>query len=159
VNLTDADKIAVLLNRLDFHTNEIQRREERETKLFEWSTTVLLAVFAVIVALSDRSAPLAYPILIKSIATLLIAFPTGVFAYRILSEKSSMKRQAEIVEKIEHELHLFDEGQYVADASLYPHRWKGNLAANMLKRKTPTYYVLILIIMTLCVIASLWLIL
>ena len=159
MNLADADKITVLLNRLDFHTNEIQRRQDNEMKLFEWSTALLLAVFAVILALSDRAAPLSYPLLAKSIATLLIAFPTAVFSYRILSEKPGMKRQAEIIEKIEQELRLFDEDQYISKAALYPEQWQGNLAASMLKRKTPLYYVLIMAFMTLCVIATVWLVL
>lgn len=158
MNMSDTDKITVLLNRLDFHINEIQRREEKETRLFEWSTTLLLAVFAVVIALSDRAEPLSHPVLVRIIATFLIAFPTLVFSYRIWSERPSMQRQAEVVELIQSGLYLFDKGYYIADMALYPERWKGNLAVSRLKRKTPIYYVAIILLMAICVITTMWIV-
>ena len=113
MELSDNDKLTLLLNRLDFHTTEIQRRKEKDTKLFEWSTTLLLTVFAVIIALSDRSSPLQYQVLIKVIASLLIITPTIIFISRILGERKSMHWQAQVIERIESKFHLFEERYYV----------------------------------------------
>ena len=159
MELSDNDKLTLLLNRLDFHTTEIQRREEKETKLFEWSTTLLLTVFAVIIALSDRSSPLQYQVLIKVIASLLIITPTIIFISRILGERKSMHWQAQVIERIESKFHLFEESYYVEGVALYPTKWKGNLAESMLKRKTPIYYALVLILLAVGVTTTLWLIL
>ncbi len=159
MELSNEGKIAVLLNRLDFHTKEIHRREETETKLFEWSTALLLAVFAVIIALSDRSNPLPYSFIVKSIAILFVIIPTGVFIYRIISGRTRTPIQAEVIEQIEDQLHLFNDGYYIDEASLYPQSWKGNLAKSMMRRKTPVYYGLIMAFMTIGVVATIWLIL
>ncbi|NPV75541.1 MAG: hypothetical protein HPY59_04115 [Anaerolineae bacterium] len=159
MELSDSEKIAFLLNRLDFHTHEIHRREEKEAKLFEWSTTFLMTVFAVIIALSGRSNPLPYRILIKVIASLLIIVPNVIFILRIATERRSVYRQAQVIELIESRFHLFEEGYYVENAALYPEKWKGNLARNMYKRKTPVYYMFVLAFLLAAVTATLWLIL
>ncbi|MDJ0752235.1 MAG: hypothetical protein QNJ45_01870 [Ardenticatenaceae bacterium] len=152
------EKIEILLSRLDFHVAEIQRRQENETRLFEWTTALLLAVFAVLISVSDISAIFANPVLVKWIATVMIGIPTAVFAVRILSENQSMARQGKIVEAIQEELRFFDKGVYIQDQSLYPNRWRHGFAQSMLTRRTPTYYVIVIVVMALCVIATLWLI-
>lgn len=161
MNVSEDQKIAVLLNRLDFHTGEIQRRQDVELRLFEWSTGLLAAVFAVVVALSTSKSPLPNIILIKSLATLLIAAPTGMFIYRILSDRNSQRRQAEIAQTIENELHLFDKSYYVEGRSLYPEKWNStnSLPQGMMKRRTPVYYAVIMGIMLFCVVSTVWLVL
>ena len=122
MKLSDENKTAVLLNRLDFHIHEIQRREEKETQLFEWSTALLLAVFAVTLALADPTKQLPNPQLTKLVAIFLVTVPTVIFVWRVLGERKSMARQAEIVQRIEEELHLFDFIEFdhrLADAN-YP---------------------------------------
>ena len=150
------DRIAILLNRLDFHTEEIRRRGDKEMQLFEWSTALLLAVFAIILALPDSASQLQYPTLVKVIATLLILFPTAAFAIRILGESKSMARQAEVIDRLEAELHFFDPDYYFAGAPLYPERWHGNLARAMLQRKTPIYLVAVMGFMLFLVISMIW---
>lgn len=159
MNLSSEDKMTILLNRLDYHMQEIKRREERETKLFEWATTLLLGVFAVIIALSNGSTQLPNELVVKILATLLVGIPASIFAFRILDERKTMSRQAEIIEKIQEEFKFFDEGYYFEAAPLYPSRWRGNLSKNMLKRKTPIIFSLILIFMTICIMVAIWLIL
>jgi len=159
MQLSPEDKITVLLNRLDAHTSEIQRREEKESKLFEWATTVLLTVFAVVVALSDKLTSMPYQIFVKITASLLLIIPIVIFIIRILSERKSMYRQAIVVEHIEKDLHFFEDGYYVKDISLFPDKWKGSFPDAMLKRKTPIFYSAILVVMLLGVITTIWLIL
>jgi hypothetical protein len=159
MKISGADKITFLLNRMEFHTKEIQRREEKEARLFEWSTTLLLAIFAVVMALSDRSSPLPYQLPIKLIASLLIIAPTFIFIVRILGERKTMYRHAQVIEKIQSNFHLFEKGYYVKGEVLYPAKWEESLAESMLRRKTPIYYAAVLIILGLSVIATLWLIL
>jgi hypothetical protein len=159
MEISDTDKVAVLLDRLEFHTSEIHRREEKESRLFEWSTTLLLAIFAVIISLSDRADPLPYQTTVKAIASFIILIPNVVFILRIRGERRSMYKQAKVIELIETELHLFDENYYVANQALYPLTWKNNLADSMLKRKTPVYYIFILLFLLSVVVITLWLVL
>jgi hypothetical protein len=84
VQLSDSDKLNVLLQLLEHQIEEIKRREGREQQLFEWATSLLLAAFAAVIALSDRSTSLPYSFYVKLLATLLIAVPTAIIAYRIL---------------------------------------------------------------------------
>jgi len=159
MDLSSEMKMTILLNRLDYHMQEIKRREDRETKFFEWATALLLGIFAVVIALSNGSTRLPNELVVKILATLLVGIPSGVFAFRILDERKTMSRQAEVVEKIQKEFKFFDEGYYVEASPLYPNRWRGNLSKNMLKRKTPIIFAWILVFMTICVFASIWLML
>ena len=85
--------------------------------------------------------------------------PTLIFGLRILNERKGMRAQATIVEQIEETLRFFDKSYYHKDAPLYPERWRNNLSSSMLTGKTPVVYVLIMLVMMLCVVATLWLIL
>ena len=154
--LPDGTKLTILLNILNYHLTEIHRREEKETKLFEWSTALLIAVFAVVIALAPSSNLIGRPYLVKVIASLLAVLPTVIFAYCVLSERKSMSRQAQVVEKIQEKLNVFDEGVYVDNDALYPARWRNVFAANMLKRKTPLYYAATMLFMLFFVISSIW---
>lgn len=158
LNISNSDKITILLNRLDFHTNEIQRREETETRLFEWATAMLLGVFIAVIALSGSSGSALSTTVNKVIASLLIGIPACLFSFRILGERRSQARQAAIIEKIENELKLFDKGFYLSANAVYPHNWQNNLAKSMLQRKTPVIYAAITVLMTLLVMLTIWLI-
>ena len=46
MQLSDSDKLSVLLQLLEHQISEIKRREGREQQLFEWATSLLLAAFA-----------------------------------------------------------------------------------------------------------------
>ena len=84
VDISSETKIEVLLSRLDYHLGEIENRAGTETRYFEWATTVLLAVFAVVIALADRTTSLPRPLAIKLVSTLLITIPAVVSSYRCL---------------------------------------------------------------------------
>ena len=158
LNFSTSEKVAVLLNVLDFQNEEIRRREGEEQKMFDWCTNLLLISFGAIVALSDRSTPIPYAIYVKSIASVLILTPTVAFSYRIFKQRRDFKSNTDIIEKIQNILHFFDEHYYHKD-SLYPKRWAGRLTAKILKRRTPIYYSTILLLMAAGVIASIWLLL
>lgn len=161
MDVSGDQKVAVMLNRLDFHLREIERRQDVEIRLFEWSTGLLIAVFAVVIALSAPTSRLPNPLLTKSLATLLIAAPTCVFIYRILSDRKSQRRQAEIVQVIQTELHLFEKDYYAEGRALYPEIWNSvnTLPQAMMKRRTPIYYVAIMGSMLFCVAATVWFVL
>lgn len=72
---SDSDKTAILLNLLDRQIDEIQKREQAEQKLFEWATSLLLAAFAGVVALSQKSTPIPQAVLVKLLATAMISVP------------------------------------------------------------------------------------
>jgi hypothetical protein len=158
MDVSGSDKLTVLLHALSHQMSEIQRREGREQQLFEWSTGLLVASFGAVIALSDRASPLPYAFLVKLLATLLIAVPTGIFAVRILGYSKRSADNAEAIERIEDLLKLFDDGYY-GSRSPYPPAWQGKLASGRRRRKTPFYYTFILILMATCVITTIWLIL
>jgi|CXWL01.1.fsa_nt_gi hypothetical protein len=158
MSLSDSDKTTILLNLLDRQTSQIERREQKEQQWFEWQTGLLLATFGAIVALAQRSSPLPYLVIIKSLATVLVGIPTLLVIYRIVRQKSRSVKNAETIERIQQLLHLFDEGVY-GSQSPYPKEWAGNLAKGRLKRTTPNYYALILLLMMACVITTIWLVL
>jgi hypothetical protein len=157
VELSPQDKITVLLNRLDFHNGEFQRREHNEDKLFEWGTTILLAIFAVVIALADSDRTIPNVTAVKVIASFLVAILVLIFIWRILSERGSMFRQAMVVENITKELRLFEKGYYIDGKHLYPSKWHGSMPEATMKRKTPVVYGIILGVMLVSVIATIWL--
>jgi len=159
MELSNSDKTVVLLNLLDFQLNEIQRREQKEQQWFEWTSSLLLATFGVIVALASRSSgSLSYAVIIKSLATVLIAVPALLIILRIRDQSKGSITNAKAVERLQELLLLFEDGPYGVQ-SPYPHEWKNKLAHSRLKRKTPIYYILILLLMTACVITTVWLVL
>lgn len=158
MGLSDSDKITVLLNLLNCQIDEIRRREQTEQKLFEWATSLLLASFGVIVALSQKAALIQHAIIVKFIATILVSVPIGLITFRILGRSKASMGNAEAVERIQDLLHLFEDGYY-GSHSPYPKVWSGTLAAGRLKRKSPIYNSVILALMAGCLVTTIWLIL
>ena len=156
--LSASDKTEILLKVLDDQIRSIERGEEREQQLFQWSTSLLLAAFGVVVALSDRSQALPFPIVVKSLATVLIVVPVFLSIIWIFRRSRRSVKNAEAIERIEKSLRLFEDGYYGVD-SPYPRAWEGRLAESRLRRKTPVYYALVMVIMTTCVVTVIWLIL
>lgn len=155
---TSADKTAVLLQLLQHQLSEIERRESREQKLFEWSTGLLAAAFGVVVALYEEGEPLSHAMVIRVLATILVAVPTLVLVVRIGRYQRMSIESAEVVERIEKSLLIFDKEVYGED-SPYPEEWEGTFAAKRAKRRTPIYYQGISILMAACVITAIWLLL
>ena len=158
MNRVEIDKTAVILRSLEHQFREIQRREEREQKLFEWSSGLLLAAFAAIVALSGRTSALPHALFVKTLASILIGVPTIIFSGRLLRYSKLTVDNAEAIERIEEILGVFEEGVY-GEQALYPPRWRGQLARKRSERKTPHLYSVILLLMAACVIATIWLLL
>lgn len=155
LHLSDSDKVAFLLNALDFHMSEIQRREEKEQTLFEWCTNLLLITFGAVIALSGQSNFTSFAVGAKIIASLLIGVPIIIFIYRILIQRSRAKQNAQIADHIRDIFHAYDESHYSKQA-LYPKLWKGGLAKVIVQRRTPLYFSGVLIFMASCVIVAIW---
>jgi hypothetical protein len=158
MDFTAGDKASILLQLLDHQLKEIERREGREQKIFEWSTGLLLAAFAATVALSNRGHPLEYSYFVKAVATILVATPCLIFSYRFKRYSDLSVENAKAVERIEQCLGVYKGASY-GGLSPYPPEWEGVFAENRKKRHTPYVYLAVLILMELCVIATIWLIL
>ncbi len=158
MDFSTSDKTTILIHLFDYQAREIQRREAREQQMFEWTVGLLLAAFGAIVALSDRDAPLLYPVPVKMLATVLIGVPTIIFAVRIRRYTERSVENAEAIDRIERVLHLFEEGYYGVDTP-YPEEWAGGLSNRRKKRNTQNYYSAIMLLLAVCVIATVWLIL
>jgi hypothetical protein len=160
MRLSSSDKTTVLLKLLELQFNEILRRETREQQWFEWSTSLSLAAFAAIIALSGKlsSLPGFYSLFVKLLASILVALPTLLISSRILHQTKFNAKNAEAVEGIENLLRVFD-GKYYGAHTAYPKDWKNQFTISTLKRKTPYYYITILITMATCVVIAIWLVL
>jgi hypothetical protein len=151
-------KVTILLNALDFQLNEIQRRQEKEQQIFQWATSLLLAVFGSIIALRSNTAALPSPFVVKTLASVMIVLPILFSVQWIFRLSSQATNNAGAVERLQNLLHLFDP-DYYGPQSPYPQTWEGRLKLNLRERKTPIYYAAVMIIMTICVVLSVWLIL
>ena len=156
MEFSNSDKVTVLLNQLSHQLEIIEQKRQREQKWFDWLSGMLLASFGVVVAISDRTNPLPYPIAIKALASIMILVPTFISVYRISREKNKAIKNAETAERIQQLLHLYDDDFYGKETP-YPKTWKGKFAAGRKERTTPTYYSFILLLMAACVVASIWL--
>jgi hypothetical protein len=153
MELSNSSKVTVLLHLLEQQTKSIDDRVKIERSWFEWTTGLLLASFGAVVALSGRTQPLPYPEIIKTIATILVVVPAIISISRILRTTQGMMNNATAVERIQDLLFIFEDDIY-GKQSPFPVTWRGKLASGFLKRRTPKYYSLILLIMTTCVVAT-----
>lgn len=155
--LSDA-QVTILLHTLDFQLKEIQRRQEREQQIFQWASSLLLAVFGAAVTLHGSIATLPALDLIKLLASLMVLLPVLFSAGWILRLSGQAVGNAEVVNRIQTLLSLFDKTYYGAQ-SPYPSAWQDQLPANLRARRTPLFYVLVLVSMTLCVVTTIWILL
>ena len=155
MDFVDSDKISVLLNIHSNEWDEIRRRQDSQQQIFEWSTGFLVAIFGVVIALSNQTDPIPHPILIKIIATILISIPTILLSDRLSRHSGSAMQSAQAVERIEKLLKLYEDGFY-GSHSPYPQEWAGKLAQSILKSTTPVYQIRILCLMAICVAVSFW---
>lgn len=158
MELTHSDKVQSLLFLLQFHYAEIVRREEREQKWFEWTAGSIMAAFGVVLALARSSTAIANPVIIKVIASALIALPTFLMSSRMLWQRKMIVGYAKAVEYIEKALNVFQKDYYGVPYVL-PKEWEGQFSTSHRKRKEPQYYIGILILMAVCVIATIWIVL
>lgn len=158
VSFSSSDKLEILLNVLNLHYEELNRKLEKEQKIFEWCTNLLLITLGAVIALSDRSTPLPHTIYIKFITTVFVLIPVVIFIYQIHDQVSGMEKNGEIIERIQGIIHVFDEGYYTVEA-LYPKKWSGKLPRRIRGRRTPIYYSFILSLMVIGVITTIWLVL
>lgn len=155
----DNEKISVLLNLLDYQTGELQHKDEQGQKWFEWTTSLLLAAFGAIVALSNRSTPIPQPIVVKSLATVLVSLPTFLFISRILSRPRGAATNAKTIVRIQKLLFVFDEKCY-GEHSPYPKEWSNDYLEKLVhKHRTSTTQILVLLLLVSCVITAIWIIL
>lgn len=153
-----SDKITVLLNLLDFQLKEIQRRQDREQQIFQWSTSLLLGVFGAIIALAGNVSAIPTATTIKFLASLMILFPVLFSVFWIFRLSQQATHNAGVVDSIQQLLHLFETGYYGPE-SPYPQVWQGKLKGNLQQRRTPFYYSVVMITMVLCVVVTIWLVL
>lgn len=158
MEFSTSDKTGILLKAFEFNVDEINRKQGEQQKLFEWSTGLLLAAFAAVVALSSISIPSPYSIPVKILATTLIAVPSSIFIYRIPTRRKDIVTNAIAIESIEESLRLYEDGYYGIN-SPFPKEWKGSFPEIIRRDKTPVYFAFIISIMTLCVVTAIWLLL
>lgn len=158
MELSTSQKVQTLLFLHKFQYGEIHRREEREQKWFEWTASSILVAFGVVLALSRNSIPIPYPIIIKTLASVLITLPTLLISWRMFKQINLIVKNAEAVEYIEAALKVFKK-DYYGVPKLYPEEWEGNLALDYSNRKIQRTYVSILMLMAVCVIATIWIVL
>ncbi len=157
-NILNKDKVNILLNLLESQFSELRRSEEREQVVFQWTTSLLLVSFGALIALSDRSIPLQHPLAIKLLASIMLTFPATFSVVWMIWRVKRSSRNADAVDRIRESLHLYEDGYYGGLLSVYPHYWKNAFAKYIVKRLETKYYIAIVILMTICVVGSLWIV-
>ena len=137
---------------------EMRKKDEVEQSLFQWTTSLLLAIFGVIVALADKTTTLPAADAIKILVTVIVIAPTFLSVVWIFRRARISIKNAVAIEMIQRLLSLFDSD---ADGKHSPHpkEWQGKLAKGLTTRKTPYYYATVIFIMSACVIFAIWLVL
>jgi hypothetical protein len=158
IELEPSDRVTVLLQALDYQIGAIKAGEDREQQLFQWATSLLLTAFGVVVAFADSSSALRFPFVVKSLASVLVTVPVILTIVWIFRRSKGSANNAKAIERIEKALRLFEQGYYGTD-SPYPQEWEGGLVLSRGHRKTPLYYALVIGLMTVCVVAAVWLVL
>lgn len=158
MKLSTSHKVDVLLKMFDFNIEEINRKQAEQQKNFEWTTGALLAAFAAVIALSETAIPTVYSVLVKVLATTLIAVPASVFIIRIPARRKDSVDNAMAVESIEEALHLFED-EYYGKQSPFPKKWQGNFPNIIRNDKMPLYLSFIIGVMAVCVIIAVWVLL
>ena len=156
--ISESSRVAVLLKLLEMQTESMERKANVEQTLFQWTTSLLLAVFGVIIALADKTANLPQALAIKVLSTLIITAPALLSIIWIFRRARTSVNNAVAIEKIQELLGVFDEKAY-GSGSPFPKGWRGKFAAGRAKRKTPLYYAVVIGFMALCVILAIWLVL
>lgn len=156
--ISESSRIAVLLKLYELQTEEMEKKASVERTLFQWTTSLLLAVFGVIIALADKTAALSQATAIKILSTAIITAPAVLSVIWIFRRSRISISNAIAIEQIQDLLGVFEEKLY-GSHSPYPQKWKGKLASGRARRKTPYYYAAVIAIMTVCVILAIWLVL
>jgi hypothetical protein len=119
------DKIDILKHAEAMQRGELANRREEETKVFTWSSTILLAIVgALLVAqLSGDFVWGMSGIRTKLVITLMIAMPTAVSVIWQVQQHRYHLKAARVILHIERLLHYFEEGFFDPDGSLFPAEW------------------------------------
>jgi hypothetical protein len=155
---SEENQTTILLHLYERQNNEIERREGREQHLFEWTAGLLVAALGGVIALAEHVEHLPHRNLIKLLTSVMLAVPTLIFVERGRRYSRGTVENAKALDRIEELLHLFDP-DYFGARTPYPSDWKGGRVATRLRRRTPLYYLFILLVMAACVITTAWLIL
>jgi len=151
-------KLSVLMKLLEIQIDGLERKATIERNLFQWTTSLLLAVFGVVVALADKTAALPHALPIKILSTIVVSAPALLSVVWIFRRSRGSVSNTAAIEQIQDLLGVFDDKRYGAH-SPYPRRWEGTLASSHAKRKTPYYYTAVIMIMAACVILAIWFVL
>lgn len=152
------NRISILSTLLEIQMGQMEQKAVVERTLFQWTTSLLLAVFGVIIALADKTATLPSAAAIKILSTLIVSAPAILSVIWIFRRSRISVGNAKAIEEIQDLLGLFDGKMYGAH-SPYPMEWKGKLAYGHARRKTPYYYAAVILIMSTCVVLAIWLVL
>jgi hypothetical protein len=154
------NKVSILLKLLEVQTEELRRKDEVEQLLFQWTTGLLLAVFGGVLALSGKAValPSLSAMSVRILASIIVVIPALISLVWIFRRSRISTENTKAIENIQELLHLFEDGYY-GPHSPYPHHWQGQFTKGRLKRKTPKYYASVILLMSACVVAAIWLVL
>ena len=108
----------------DTHRNEIKFHRDVMNKLFQWTSSVYLAIGGGIIAIGhDRWAAYGiYGKIFVSVSVLLIGF---FFVRQSLHCVDAINSNARVIVKTDTLLHLFDQDYFESGESIYPYSWQG----------------------------------
>jgi hypothetical protein len=120
------DKIDILKHAEVMQRNELATRRDEETKVFTWSSTILLAIIgALLVANQSENIVWApYGVFGKTMASIAIA---ALVFFSVIWQNRHHHYHVEgarVIVRIERLLHYFEKGFFDANEALFPEKWE-----------------------------------
>ena len=142
--------------------SELNNRREAESKIFTWSTNIILTLIGALLILrpSESAFWVAYGYWGKGIVSLAVAFITIYSSLWQTRYRKYRDQNASVITKIDKLLHYYEKGFYMKGEALFPDSWMGygnakvNFITRILKGTNNTSATVILGILA---IAMIWL--
>lgn len=125
MELTEDNKILALLSIRAEQYEELNFRRNREYSIFQWTSTILLAICAILLGINDTE-PLDFlkSCHLKIIAILLVGFIGSFSVLWQNRERKFCAKNCRVIASINESLGLFKPGAYFKNKTVLPLNWK-----------------------------------
>lgn len=123
--MTEDAKIQILLSIRTEQYEELNFRRNREYSIFQWTSTLLLAICAILLGINDTE-PLDFlrKFHLKIFAIFLVGFIGFFSVFWQNRERNFGAKNCRVIASINEALSLFEVGVYFKDQTVLPPNWK-----------------------------------
>lgn len=152
-HLADENVVAILEMVHNTHRREITHHREAQFRVFSWTSSLLLAAAAGLVAIGPRWAQ--YRLVGGSILTIMVLTICLSTLLLLNRNRDALETNARIVVRVDLRLGLFETGCLGGDDSVYPKAWLEWGSRQKASIET-WFYVAATIILSLTVVVAAW---